>query len=215
MQELNFFQEFAIFMQEGGIYMYVILLVYLVGIAIALERFLRYQLYDIKASSLLNELQKFILANDFKEAIKYCSKSRALLPRVIKHGLKRASHGTEQIQNAIDATTLEVIPLVEKRLAYLGLLANVSTLFGLLGTIWGLIDAFKAVGNADPTKKAEILSKGIAVAMNTTALGLISAISIMVIHAWLTAKSEKIIGEIDEFSVKLMDLLGTKNLVDK
>jgi biopolymer transport protein ExbB len=85
---------------------------------------------------------------------------------------------------------------------WVSLTANISTLLGLLGTIFGLIDSFKAVEVADPSKKAEILSSGISVAMNTTALGLVSAIILMVFHAWLVSNSEKIIADIDQYSVK-------------
>jgi biopolymer transport protein ExbB/TolQ len=134
----------------------------------------------------------------------------AALPKVLKSGLKRSEQNAEQIQNAIDATALEVIPKVENRLNWLGLIANVSTLFGLLGTIQGLIQSFGAVAAADPAQKAELLALGISKAMNTTALGLFSAITIMMIHTFLLNKSEKIINEIDEFSVKLIDMLGTK-----
>ena len=77
-------------------------------------------------------------------------------------------------------------------------------------TIQGLILTFSAVADVDPAQKAELLAAGISKAMNTTALGLLSAITIMVIHAFLSSKSEKIINEIDEFSVKLLDLLATK-----
>ena len=79
-----------------------------------------------------------------------------------KSGLKRSKQSTEQIQNTVDATSLEVIPKVESRLNYLQLIANVSTLFGLLGTIQGLISSFAAVAAADPTQKAEMLANGIA-----------------------------------------------------
>jgi biopolymer transport protein ExbB/TolQ len=162
----------------------------------------------------MNELQRYILSNDIQGAIRVCSGSTAALPRVLKSGLKRANQSPEQVQNAIDATALEVIPKIEMRLGYLNLAANLSTLFGLLGTIQGLIMSFAAVSAADPTQKGEVLAKGIAVAMNTTALGLGAAISIMMIHAFLVAKSEKIVNEIDEFSVKLQDLLGTKKAID-
>ena len=91
------------------------------------------------------------------------------------------------------------------------MIANISTLFGLLGTIQGLIQSFSAVASADPAQKAELLATGISKAMNTTFLGLLAAISIMMLHTFLSSKSEKIINEIDEFSVKLLDLLGTKN----
>lgn len=196
--------------------MYVILAVWGFALAVALERFKKLSYtYDVDGPSFMNELQRYILSNDIQGAIRVCSGSAAALPKVLKSGLKRANQGAEQVQNAIDATALEVIPKIEQRISHLQLAANLSTLFGLLGTIQGLIQSFSAVSAADPTQKAEVLARGIAVAMNTTALGLLSAISIMMIHAFLMTKSEKIVNEIDEFSVKLQDLLGTKKAIDE
>lgn len=200
------------FIQNGGIFMYVIVIIWAIGIAIAIERFMRLSFkFDVDGSSFMNELQRYVLSNDIQGAIRVCSGSVAALPKVLKSGLKRAGNSTQQIQNAIDATALEVIPKVELRLNYLQMIANISTLFGLLGTIQGLIQSFAAVAGADPEQKAQLLTEGIAKAMNTTFLGLLAAISIMVLHTFLSTKSEKIINEIDEFSVKLTDLLSAKN----
>lgn len=202
----------AAFIQSGGVFMWVILIIWAVGIAISLERFMKLSFkMDVDGASFMNELQRYILSNDIQGAIRVCSGSIAALPKVLKSGLKRSGQPSQQIQNAIDATALEVIPKVELRLNYLQLIANISTLFGLLGTIQGLIQSFSAVAAADPAQKAELLATGISKAMNTTFLGLLAAISIMMLHTFLSSKSEKIINEIDEFSVKLMDLLGTKS----
>ena len=211
MEGTSIISEFAAFIQGGGVFMFIILGVWGVGMAIALERFKKLSRnYDVDGPSFMNEIQRYVLSNDIQGAIRVCSGSIAALPKVLKSGLKRANQGTEQIQNALDATALEVVPKVELRLNYLQLIANISTLFGLLGTIQGLIVTFGAVADVDPAQKAELLAAGISKAMNTTALGLFSAITIMVIHAFLSNKADKIINEIDEFSVKLLDLLGTK-----
>jgi len=213
---MEYIQWFISFMVEGGVFMYVIALVWAFAFAVAVERFRKLSfVYDVDGPSFMNELQRYILSNDIQGAIRVCSGSAAALPKVLKSALKRANQSPEQVQNAIDATALEVIPKIEMRLGYLQLAANLSTLFGLLGTIQGLIMSFSAVAAADPTQKAEVLAKGIAVAMNTTAFGLTSAISIMIIHAFLNAKSEKIVNEVDEFAVKLQDLLGTKKAIDE
>ena len=192
----------------------IILLVWGVGVAICLERLAKLKKADVDGASFMNEIQRHILSNDIQGAIRICSGSMAALPRVLKSGLKRAKQAPEQIQNAVDATALEVIPKIELRLNYLQLIANVSTLFGLLGTISGLINSFAAVAAAEPTQKAEMLANGIAKAMNTTFLGLLSAITIMILHSILASKAEKIINSIDEYSVKLIDLLGVKSTQD-
>lgn len=201
----------AAFFQNGGIFMWIILFIWVVGLAIGLERFFKLSFkFDVDGASFMNELQRYILSNDIQGAIRVCSGSVAALPRVLKSGLKRSTSSPTQIQNAIDATALEVIPKVELRMNYLQLVANIATLFGLLGTIQGLIESFAAVAAADPAQKAELLATGISKAMNTTFLGLLAAISIMMVHTFLQSKADKIVNEIDEFSVKLMDLLGTK-----
>ena len=204
------------FFQSGGIFMYVILFIWGIGLAIAIERFFKRRKLDVDGSSFMNELQRYVLSNDIQGAIRVCSGSIAALPRVLKGGLKRAGQKTEQIQNAIDATALEVIPKVELRLNYLQMIANISTLFGLLGTIQGLVQTFAAIGgDVDPAQKSKLLTEGIATAMNTTFLGLLAAISIIVLHTFLSTKSEKIINGIDEFSVKLIDLLTVKTKQDE
>ena len=211
---MSFIQASIQFIVDGGVFMYVILIVFAAACAILIERMKTLAKLDVDGPSFMNELQRYVLSNDIQGAIRVCSGSAAALPKVLKSGLKRANQSPEQIQNAIDATALEVIPKLEQRLPYLSLCANLSTLFGLLGTIQGLIQSFAGLSAADPTQKAEILSAGLAVAMYTTALGLGSAIVIMVFHAVLGAKSEKIVGEIDEYSVKLTDLLLTKKVDD-
>lgn len=208
--QTTFLQEIAKFMIEGGIFMWVILGVWIIGLTIALERAKALWCFDVNAKSLMNVVKKYVLLNDVSKAIQSCSNTKALLPQVIRSGLKRANQSKEQISDAVEATMLEVVPQIEKRLGHLGLVANVSTLFGLLGTIQGLIQSFSAVANADAATKAKLLATGISVAMNTTALGLLSAISIMVIAASLNSKAHKITAEIEEYAVKLVDLLGTK-----
>lgn len=206
----NMFQWAARFMSEGGIFMWIIAIVWTIGIAIAVERLKTYFKFDIDGTSLMGNIKKHVIGNQVQDAIQTCSESNALLPFVMKNGLKRANQSKEQIQDALEASILEVVPKIEKRLSYLALTANLSTLLGLLGTIQGLIASFAAVAQAEASQKAQLLAEGIAVAMNTTALGLVSAISLMVVHSILMSRGEKMIQEIEENSVKLLDLLATK-----
>ncbi len=206
----NFIEDVAIFMNDGGVFMWVILAIWIFGIILTIERLKAYSTYDTKADSLMNMIKKHVLLNNVQEAIKICSSSKALLPYVLKSGLKRANQSKEQIQDALEGSILEVQPKIDRWMGYLQLVANISTLFGLLGTIQGLIQSFSAVATADPASKAKLLAVGIATAMNTTALGLLSALSIMMVYQVLLGKQDKISGEIIEYSVKLVDLLGTK-----
>jgi biopolymer transport protein ExbB len=215
-QSTSFWIWLKLFFEDGGVFMWVIAGLWAASVTTIFMKFRHlHWVDDIDGSSLMNEIQRYILSSDIQGAIRVCSSSKAALSRVLKGGLKRAQHTTDQIQNALDATALEVIPKVESKLHILTLNANMCMLFGLLGTIQGLIVAFSAIAKADPAQKAEILSKGISTAMNTTALGLFGAITILFLHAYLNARSQKIINEIDEFSVKLLDLLTTKSEQNK
>jgi biopolymer transport protein ExbB len=200
----------ARFMTEGGIFMWIIAVVWCAGIAIAAERIKAYFKFDIDGASLMGNIKKSVIGNQVQDAIQTCTESHALLSFVMKNGLKRANQAKDQIQDSLEASILEVVPKIERRLSYLALAANLSTLLGLLGTIQGLIQSFAAVAQAEASQKAQLLAEGIAVAMNTTALGLISAISLMVVHSYLMARGEKMIQEIEENSVKLLDLLSTR-----
>ncbi len=198
--------------QKGGFAMYLIAVSMAFSFAVIAERTMRlFFQYNIDGSSFMFEIQKYILANDLDGAIRLCNGSgKAALPRVIKAGLQRASRNDEQIQNAIDAASLEIIPKLEKRLNYLALVANVATLLGLLGTISGLIRSFGAIALADAAQRQTILAEGISEAMNATAFGLLVAISTMIMHSLLTSKAAYLTEEIDEFAVKLLDLLSAR-----
>lgn len=210
--EPSFIDGLATFMNDGGVFMWIIFGIWIVAIAISMERFNSLRLYDTNGNSIMEMIKKHVLMNQVHEAIQKCSGGKALLPQVLRSGLKRANQNKEQIQDAVEGSILEVQPLIDKRLDYLALIANISTLMGLLGTIYGLIQSFSAVAGADPSQKAQLLALGISKAMNTTAFGLISAITIMVIHTILGKKSEKIASDIEHYAVKLVDLLGTKRV---
>ena len=201
-------------LQHGGFATYLIAITLAVSLAFIIERFVKLFLQlNVNGSSFMFEIQKYVLANDLDGAIRVCNGAeKAALPRVIKAGLMRASRSEEQIQNAIDAASLEVIPQLERNLPYLALIANIATLLGLLGTISGLIKSFAAVSMADPAQRQAILSAGISEAMYATAFGLVVAIGTMVAHSFLAAKASRIVADIDEHSVKLLDLLSARKV---
>ena len=212
MESGSLFQGIISAFQGGGAWMAPIAIAFAISIAFTVERFIRlFFQYHVDGASFMFEVQKYVLANDLDGAIRICNSSaKAALPKVIKAGLQRASRDETQIQNAIDAASLEMIPKLERRIPYLALIANLATLLGLLGTITGLIESFGAISMADPAQRQALLSAGIAKAMNATAFGLITAIFTMIAHSILSSKATRILEEIDEFGVKLLDLLSAR-----
>ena len=200
---------------NAAFFMYVIALFAAFAMAIAAER-IYYILIrsNINADKFMAEIRKLVAGGNMDRAIALCDKGKQkALPFVVLRGLKRAIESDtldfRAIQNAVDEGTLEVIPRLQERTNYLSMFANVATLTGLMGTIYGLILSFKAVsGEGIPeAEKSKVLAAGISAAMNTTIFGLMVAIPTLIVYTYLTNQTTKIIDEMDEHLVKLINLI--------
>ncbi|MGA1874357.1 MAG: MotA/TolQ/ExbB proton channel family protein [bacterium] len=188
--------------------MYTILIASIFGLAIIAERFYKVALqFKVNSKVFMNNIFHYVKGHEFEQAMKLCNQSKAPLPLIIKAGLEKGNCSHSEIQNAIDEATLEQLPRISRRIEYLSMVANVSTLMGLLGTIYGLIQAFQAVSHVDAAQKAILLAGGISMALNTTAFGLIVAIPCMVSYSILSSLSDRILDDINEFSLKFINLV--------
>jgi len=190
--------------------MYVILLVMIAGFAIMIERIIVILFRNkIDTSAFIHRVLDFVQRDNVNHAIEFCNMSAAALPRIMRAGLIEYSKSPKEIQNAFELSGMAEISKLERRTHYLSTIANISTLIGLLGTIFGLIYSFEAVANADASMKATLLSAGISQAMNTTAFGLIVAIPNMVAYAFLQEKTNELIDEINQNVAHVYNVLTT------
>ncbi|MCW8901031.1 MAG: MotA/TolQ/ExbB proton channel family protein [Gammaproteobacteria bacterium] len=197
------------FFQDGGIFMYPIMIVLALGLAIAIERYVYLTIIKRRNKSLLKKLIPLLKSGDMQGAYTLASQSNHAISRMLSEGLvcMKSSNDRDEIETAIEDSMMETIPQLEKRTHYLSMFANIATLLGLLGTIIGLIKAFTAVAAVDPALKGEILSTSISVAMNTTAFGLMTAIPLILIYTILQAKTTEIIVSLEMAVVKFLKLL--------
>lgn len=215
---MEFIQKAFLF---GGFIMYVILFFFMCVAALAVWRgWLLYFVYDTQnARGMWSEIYKQVANNQIESAIRLCERQPAkqILPRVWKKGLQSASRTAEETQNAIESSTLERLPLVNRYLSYFGTLANITTLLGLLGTIGGLIMSFSAVATLTGAAKQTKLAEGISHALYATGFGLGTALLAMVVHGVLTFKANQTTETTDEFAAKLIELLQMRrtNLASK
>lgn len=208
--QMSFLQSVAKFLSEADMFLWAIIVLWCIGVAIVVHRYFKLKQYEIDSVSFMAEIKQFVLNNQIHMAIQLCSRTTALLPRVFKEALKRANQSRQQIQDVIEAGMIAAQGKASEHLNWLTLFANFSTLFGLLGTIHGLIISFSAVAGVDPSEKAKLLSLGIAHAMNATAVGIVSAITLLLCHMILTNKMHRITRDLDEYSMRLIDLIGTR-----
>ncbi len=208
----NFFHQFSLSTPGGGaVFMWVILLFFIVMVAIVVERAIYiYARSNINANRFMAKIRELVMKENFDKAIELCrSAGHRALPQVVLRAVQEAKSREfvdfRAVQNAVDEATLELIPRLGKRTGYLAVIGNISTLTGLLGTIYGLIISFEAAGAAGGG--AEALAQGISVAMFTTLWGLIVAIPALVAYTIINTKANAIIDDIDEHSVKLIHLM--------
>ena len=208
---MDFIYSIVGFFVTGGPFMYPILVVFAVGAAIAIERYVTLTKVTARNQSLWSQVQPALVEGDFDRARELTSEDDSTISRLLSMGLDRqgAVRRREDIEIAMEESMMEIIPQLEKRTPYVALASNIATLLGLLGTIMGLISAFTAVANANPAEKADLLSASISVAMNTTAFGLIVAIPLLVTNQVLMAKTSEIIDSLEMASVKALNVIST------
>ena len=206
---MGMFYSLVGFFSTGGLFMYPILIVFAVGVAIAVERYVTLTQIRNENSTVWNKIHPLLTAGQFDEAREITNEDGSTIAQVLSMGLARqgAVRRRDDIEIAMEESMMEIVPQLEKRTPYVALGANVATLLGLLGTIMGLIQAFTAVANANPAEKADLLSASISVAMNTTAFGLMVAIPLLVTHTILTSKTGQIVDSLEMATVKVLNVI--------
>jgi biopolymer transport protein ExbB/TolQ len=211
----QFFEEFFVgtintiinFFKDGGFVLFPLALIFIVGVAISIERWLYLTVETARNRSLWDDVAPHLGAGNFKQAIALANNSQAQIGTVLKYGLARLSTARrrDDIQQAMEESLLEIVPRLEKRTPYLASLANIGMLIGLLGTIIALINAFGAVAQANPAEKASLLAAAISEAMNATASGLFVAITLLLTHMFLEAKTTSLIDSLEIAVVKFLN----------
>ena len=201
------------FFQEGGMFMYPIMLVLALGVAVAVERYMYLSASTLRNRRMWDQLLPVLQSGKYQQAISATQKSDVAIAKILGYGLARikSARRREDIEMAMEEGLMEIIPRLERRTHYLSAFANIATLLGLLGTIIGLIQAFTAVANANPAEKAELLSSSISVAMNTTAFGLIVAIPLLLIYSVLQSKTTQIVDSLEMAAVKFLNIVTERS----
>ena len=209
---MDAFYSIVSFFSTGGMFMYPILIVFAVGVAIATERFVTLGIVTNKNQAVWEKVQPLLDSGEFEEAREMTTEDESTIAQVLNMGLslQGAVRRREDIEIAMEESMMEIVPRLEKRTPYVALASSIATLLGLLGTIMGLIQAFTAVANANPAEKADLLSASISVAMNTTAFGLMVAIPLLIIHAILTSKTGDIVDSLEMATVKALNVFSRR-----
>ncbi len=198
--------DFLQLFNDGGGFMWPILLCLIFGIAISLERLWTLSRATVNTRKFLATIKKALNEGGVDAAAEVCAKTRGPVASIFHAGLLRADRGIEHVEKAImNAGSIEMA-FLEKGLVWLATVISVAPMLGFLGTVWGMIGAFKAIEAANDISPS-IVAGGISVALLTTTFGLIVAIIIQIANNFFVSRVDKIIVDMEESSVDFVDTL--------
>lgn len=210
---MNAIQTISHAFTTGGIWMWSIMFVQIASVIIIAERviYLYFRRSD-NQKRLVNQFEKEIKKGNLEGAISRAQSfgSSEPIARAVRVGAQAALDlgGKEEVQARMDEVLLNEHANLEKRTGFLAMLGNVATLLGLLGTIVGLIEAFGGASNLDPIEKANILTQGVALAMNATAYGLITAIPALVMYSVLQNRANNLLEDLNQAALRVFNWLS-------
>lgn len=188
---------------EGG-FMWPVLVALILGLAIFLERIITLNLADIDTRKFIVDVQEALQEGGVPAAKELCAETRGPVASVFQAGLMRVDEGIEAAEKAISAYGSIEMSFLERGLVWLSLFIAIAPMLGFLGTVVGMIQAFDAIeqaGDISPT----LVAGGIKVALLTTAGGLLAGIILQVGYNYCVSKIDRLISEMEESSITLID----------
>ena len=195
---------------DGG-YMWPVLISLVIGLAIAFERIITLNRADINTRKMMADVKDALSTNGVAAAEEVCAKKRGPAATVVHAGLLRADEGIEAVEKAVVSYGSIEMSFLERGLVWLSLFISLAPMFGFLGTVAGMVEAFDAIEAAGDISPS-LVAGGIKVALLTTVAGLIVAIILQVFYNYCVSKIDRIVVEMEEASVELIDALAMRQM---
>ncbi|MDA0838405.1 MAG: MotA/TolQ/ExbB proton channel family protein [Planctomycetota bacterium] len=186
--------------KAGGVWMYPILVCSFICMAFALERLVNVRGSKIIPSPLLHVLENDLKENSLADVKDKCLMHPSCLGRVLLAGLERAGMPLAEMERVADEQSARELYGLRKNIKPLGIVASITPMIGLLGTVNGMISAFRVVAEHGAVGDPKLLSGSISKALLTTGFGLMIAIPALLLHHHFRGKAENLIVEISEIT---------------
>ncbi|MBQ4399449.1 MAG: MotA/TolQ/ExbB proton channel family protein [Bacteroidales bacterium] len=200
------------FIDGGPGFMGIVLVILLIGMAISIERIIYLTLSTANSKKLLAGIEAKMKNGDVEGAKQLCKDTRGPVASIFTQGLIRYQDGQslEEVEKAIVSYGSVAGGKLESGLSWIGLCISLAPMFGFMGTVIGMIQAFDdiaAAGDMSPT----VVASGMKVALLTTVFGLIAAIILQVFFNFIASKIESIVNDMEDASISFMDILAKYN----
>lgn len=189
---------------RGGPLMYPILLCSVIAWAIFLDRIVAFYKVKRSTAALRSEINDRLRAGQENEAIELCRDQKSPLAKILYVVLKKGGAARSDLKALADEVGEREAVVLQRYLGLLSTIANITPLLGLLGTVLGMIEAFNTLA-AEGGGNALALGGGISEALITTAAGLTVAVPTVLLHRYLSSRSERLVLELEEATMAIID----------
>ena len=203
----TFHQELKLRFIEGGpVFMGIVLVALILGLAIAIERIIYLNLATTNTKKLVADVDEALSSGGVEAAKEICRNSKGPVASIFYQGLDRVDEGVENAEKAVVSYGGVQMGLLEKNVSWLSLFIALAPMLGFMGTVIGMIGAFDAIAQANDISPS-VVAVGIKVALLTTVFGLVVAIILQVFYNYIVSKIDSIVNNMEDASIQLIDLL--------
>jgi biopolymer transport protein ExbB len=196
------------FVEGGPAFMGIVLLVLILGLAISIERIIYLYLADTNTQKLLQKVENALEEGGVEQALELLKNEKGPVASIFYQGLLRMAEGEglEAAEKAVISYGNVQVGQLEKNVSWIALFIALAPMFGFMGTVIGMIDAFDKIEKAGDMNPS-LVARGIKIALLTTVFGLIVAIILQIFYNFIIAKIDKIVNKMEDASISLIDLL--------
>lgn len=194
------------FIEGGPGFMGVVLLVLIIGLALAIERIIYLSLATVDTNKLLENVDGALKSGGVEAAKEVCRSTKGPIASIFYQGLNRADEGLDIVEKSIVSYGSVQMGLLEKGLSWISLCIALAPMLGFMGTVIGMIGAFDAIEAAGDISPS-LVAGGIKVALLTTVFGLIVAMILQVFYNYIVAKVDSLVNNMEDASISLIDIL--------
>ena len=191
---------------NGGAFMWPILGLLIFGLGFALERFYSLLMSSINSKKFFAEFTNTLDTEGVEASLELCNKTRGPVAEVFHAGLSRKHRGLDEVEKAIQGAGTVEMSFLERNMIWLNMVVTVAPMLGFTGTVAGMITAFDSIEAANNISPA-VVAGGISQALLTTAFGLIVAIIIQLLQNFFVSRIDKLVLDMEEYSMELVDHL--------
>jgi len=192
--------------QAGGPFMWPILICFILGLAVSIERAISLKRASVNTRKFLGDVTSAMDKGGIKAALDVCQETGGPVASIFDAGLRRAERGLEAVEKAIaNAGSIEMA-FLEKGMIWLSTFITIAPMLGFTGTVAGMVEAFDTIKEANDISPS-IVAEGISIALLTTLFGLIVAIILQLCHNYFISRIDALVIDMEETSAELVDHL--------